>query len=294
MLKKRRLPPLNSLRAFEAAARQGSIARAAEELGVTAGAVSHQIKTLESYTGIDLLERSGNSFRLTAAGIQLMGPLQSGLDLFTDAVAGLDRPEVHGDVVVACPPALTVLWLVRRVHCLLLNYKGIRLSLRPSLNRKDVIGSDVDLCIRYGDPIWPGRRATLLSEVYLFPVCSAEVATKLQFHEDLKDLPALCPDSSDEWDLWLSTVVGQDLPGIRHFMGSSLAMVETAKTGLGVAMGDNITCKSYLESGELVAPFSERVRSPLSFYLIESGDEKKRSAVNMVREWILEEFASMR
>ena len=286
----RRLPPLNALRAFEAAARRRSISRAAEELGVTHGAVSHQIRTLEAFVGTDLLERAGNRFKLTVAGEQLLAPLSSGFDLLATAVISLDRPSVRGDVTVSAPPALTCLWLVKTVGDLLKQYPDLRLHLRPSNSPKEVIASDVDLCIRYGDGVWPGRRSERLIDTDLFPVCRPDLLASGDIRE-LAATPLLCAANGHEWDLWLATVPqGSILTGGRHYLGNHLAMIEAAVGGLGLAMGDNVTCQRYLESGALVRPFAESVLAPASFFLIDAGDHERRPAVTAVRQWILKSF----
>jgi len=285
----RRLPPLNALRAFEAAARRRSISRAAEELGVTHGAVSHQIRTLEAFIGTELLERAGNRFKLTVAGEQLLAPLSSGFDLLATAVISLDQPSVRGDVTLSAPPALTCLWLVKTVGDLLRQYPDLRLHLRPSNSPKEVIASDVDLCIRYGDGIWPGRRSERLTDTELFPVCRPDL-----FNDDIYELagtPLLCAANGHEWDLWQASVPqGSVLMGGRHYLGNHLAMIEAAVGGLGIAMGDSVTCKRYLEAGTLVRPFQEGVRAPATFFLIDAGDHERRPAVTAVRQWILESF----
>jgi LysR family glycine cleavage system transcriptional activator len=286
----RRLPPLNALRAFEAAARRRSISRAAEELGVTHGAVSHQIRALEAFVGTELLERAGNRFKLTVAGEQLLAPLSSGFDLLTSAVISLDMPSVRGDVTLSAPPALTCLWLVKKAGDLLRRYPDLRLHLRPSNSPKEVIASDVDLCIRYGDGVWPGRRSEHLADTDLFPVCSPDLVRTGRIQE-LANAFLLCAANSHEWDLWLSVVPqGSILMGGRHYLGNHLAMIEGAVGGLGLAMGDDITCRHYLEKGMLVRPFAESVRAPASFFLIDAGDHERRPAVTAVRQWILESF----
>ncbi len=289
----RRLPPLNSLRAFEAAARQGSITRAAEELGVTQSAVSHQIKALEGFTGVTLLDRRGNSFTLTAAGLRLLSSLSGGFALIADAVGSLDTPDVSGDVVVSCPPALTAMWLVKNIGPFLIRHPGIRLGLRSSTQWKAVIGSDVDLCIRYGDGILESLRTTLLSEVDLFPVCSPAMAVSLYAPADLKKVPLLYATEDGEWNSWFSSVHITNPQHIRHYMGNDFMMIEAAVNGLGVAIGDSVTCRHYLESSVLVAPFEQRKKSSSSFYMIERANIRKKIAVRRVRDWIIESFARM-
>lgn len=288
----RRLPPLNSLRAFEAAARHRSITRAAEELGVTQSAVSHHVRTLEDLTGVTLLDRRGNSFSLTAAGLRTLGLLSGGFNLIADAIASLETPDVSGEVVVSCPPALTALWLVKNIGQFLIQHPGIRLGMRSSTEWNAVIGSDVDLCIRYGDGIWQNRRTSLLSKVDLFPVCSPEIAAGINSYADLQNAPLLYAADDSEWNGWLSSAQINTRPLIRHYMGNDFTTIEAAVNGFGVAIGDSVTCQHYLRSGALVAPFDHRHRSGYSFHLIERANSSNKIAVARVRDWIVSCFAN--
>jgi len=287
----RRLPSLNSLRAFEATARQGSITRAAEELGVTQSAVSHQIKTLETFTGTPLLTRRGNRFALTPAGLRTMGLLGEGFDLLADAVADLQSPEIRGEVVISCPPAMTTLWLIKAITPLLSSHPELRIGLRSSVEWKAVIGSDVDLCIRYGNGVWKNHRTILLREVELFPVCSPAVAAGLQAPHDLNGVPLLYATDDNDWETWFSCVKMSTMPQIRHYMGNDFLAIETAANGFGVAIGDDVTCRYYLDRGVLVRPFAERKKSNRSFYLIERNRPNQNIAIRTVKEWILNNFS---
>ena len=158
---------------------------------------------------------------------------------------------------------------MKTVGNLLKHYPDLRLHLRPSNSPKEVIASDVDLCIRYGDGIWPGRRSERLTDTDLFPVCRPDLLASGDIRE-LAESPLLCAANGHEWDLWLATV--PHLTGVRHYLGNHLAMIEAAVGGLGLAMGDNVTCQRYLDSGVLVRPFTESVRAPVSFFLIDAGN----------------------
>jgi LysR family transcriptional regulator, glycine cleavage system transcriptional activator len=288
---RRRLPPLNALKAFEAAARRRSVTRAAEELRVTHGAVSHQIRTLEEYIGTPLLERSGNRFTLTAAGEQLLTPLSNGFDMLLGGLVSLDATAIGGEVTLSVPPALTCLWFVKAMSSLLALYPDLRIHLRPSNSPKEVIASDVDLCIRYGDGVWPGRRSDLLAEAILAPVCSPQLLRDGRL-ESLAQAPLLCGANPSDWDLWLAALQSKNLlNGARHHLGNDLVMTEAAIAGVGIAMGCNVTTRGHLEAGTLIRPFSHSAKSPSSFFLIDAGAHQRRAVVVRVREWILDNFA---
>lgn len=285
-----RLPPLNSLRAFEATARQGSMTRAAAELGVTQSAISHQVRNLESIINVRLLQRRGNRFTLTEAGLHAMNALGAGFEMLADAVSNLETDAVSGDVVLSCPPALTFRWLVRNIGPFLSDNAGIRLSLRSSTQWDDVISADVDLCIRYGSGVLRNRQTTLLSKVDLFPVCSPQIAASMGDVRDLLSVPLLYAIDDTEWTSWFAAAGINGFPTRRHFMNNDLTTIEAAVSGCGVAMGDNVTCRHYLDLGLLVAPFDTVIRSMSAFFLIENCNQHNRLAVTCLRDWVISNF----
>ena len=285
-----RVPPLSSLRAFEATARQGSMTRAAAELGVTQSAISHQVRNLEAITNVRLLERRGNRFTLTQAGLQAMNSLGEGFEMLANAVSNLGAEGISGDVVLSCPPALTSLWLVRSIGTFLSDNAGIRLRLRSSTQWDDVISADIDLCIRYGSGVIKNRQATLLSKVDLFPVCSPSLAASMGDVRDLLSAPLLYAIEDNEWTSWFASAGVNGFPTRRHYMDNDLATIEASVGGCGVAMGDNVTCRQYLDSGLLVAPFDTKCRSKSAFFLIQSRSQRNRLAVTCMRDWIISKF----
>ena len=285
-----RVPPLSSLRAFEATARQGSMTRAAAELGVTQSAISHQVRNLESITNVRLLERRGNRFTLTQAGLQAMNALGEGFEVLANAVSNIGAKVISGDVVLSCPPALTSLWLVRNIGTFFSDNAGIRLRLRSSTQWDDVISADTDLCIRYGSGVLRHRQTTLLSKVDLFPVCSPSIAASMGDVRDLLSTPLLYAREDTEWTSWFASAGVSGFPTRCHYMDNNLAAIESSVGGCGVAMGDNVKCRHFLNAGLLVAPFDTKYRSKSAFFLIQSLSQRNKLAVSCMRDWIISSF----
>src|SRR5579859_7145110 len=158
-----RLPPLNPLRAFDGAA---------QELHVTASAVSHQIRILEESLGVTLFVRSKARVKLTREGEALLQPVKNAFDMIANAVVKLDSPEMAGDLVVSTPLLFTSRWMARHIGEFLDQYPGINLKVIPSNDDREVYSPDVDVCVRYGEGRWRDRHVTLITHPSLFPVVS--------------------------------------------------------------------------------------------------------------------------
>ncbi len=293
----RRIPPLNALKAFDAAARHLSFSLAAQEIGVTHGAISHQIRSLEDILGVKLFVRQGSRMKLTEEGVALHDPVGRAFDLFATATTRLSSSVVRGEVVISMPPSLSCLWLVQQLREFLLRYPELTLRLVPSSDDREVRSSDVDFCIRYGDGAWPSRQVELLAETYLFPVCSPLLLNeKLSMRkvDDLKNTTLLCSDEGHEWDLWLAGAGKPRLiTGPRHHLGNALIAVEMCASGYGVALGDNINANRYLAEGRLIRPFGNAIKVPESFYLISRPEALNKPAIVLIQEWIKLQFLRM-
>ena len=295
-----RLPPLNALRAFEAAARHQSMTRAAEELNVTHGAISQHVRQLEAMTEAPLFERRGNRLTLTPAGAALLQPLQQAFDLLTEATRSMAAGETGGEVVVSAPPALATLWLVRQIGPLLARHPGLQLRLIPATDPRPARAAPVDLSIRYGDGRWPAQIVDHLCDVQLIPVCSP-VLLEGQSNKRgtggfalLENMPILCADNGDEWDKWIASSGRARLAlGPRHYLGNALTAIEMSAAGFGIAIGDNVTTSRYLAEGTLVRPVDHSTRAANSFYLVTRPESETKPAVTLLRQWIRDCFAAL-
>ncbi|GEO86231.1 MULTISPECIES: transcriptional regulator GcvA [Alphaproteobacteria] len=284
-----RLPPLNPLRAFEAAARRGSISAAARELNVTHGAVSHQIKTLEETLKAALFERGGKRLKLTPQGALLLPAVSSAFDGIAAATALMNRPSTSGSLRISCVPALLSLWLIPRMNSFSEQYPEISLTLTSS-NDADLIHSpDIDIAILYGPGGWRDCWTRLWSTLQLFPVVSPTLLNSrpLRSIRDLRDHVLLHGDDGREWNTWLAAADQLDVPrGRQHFMSDARLSTEAARHGQGVSLGDSITASSLIAAGELVIPFDLSVPATNAFYVATRNDLRTAPIVRVFIDWL--------
>ncbi|MBW8444534.1 MAG: transcriptional regulator GcvA [Arenimonas sp.] len=284
-----RLPPLNPLRAFEAAARRGSISAAARELNVTHGAVSHQIKTLEETLKAALFERGGKRLKLTPQGALLLPAVSSAFDGIAAATALMNRPSTSGRLRISCVPALLSLWLIPRMNSFSEQYPEISLTLTSS-NDADLIHSpDIDVAILYGHGGWRDCWTRQWSTLQLFPVVSPSLlnARPLRSIRDLRDHVLLHGDDGREWNTWLAAADQLDMPrGREHFMSDARLSTEAARHGQGVALGDSITASSLIAAGELIIPFDLSVPASDAFYVATRNEMRAAPIVRVFIDWL--------
>jgi LysR family glycine cleavage system transcriptional activator len=284
-----RLPPLNPLRAFEAAARRGSISAAARELNVTHGAVSHQIKTLEETLKAALFERGGKRLKLTPQGALLLPAVSSAFDGIAAATALMNRPSTSGTLRVACVPALLSLWLIPRMNAFSEQYPEISLKLSSSNDSNLIHSPDVDVAILYGPGGWRDCWTRLWSTFELFPVVSPSLLNSrpLRSVRDLRDHVLLHGDDGREWNTWLAAADQLDAPrGRQHFMSDARLSTEAARHGQGIALGDSITASSLIAAGELIIPFDLSVPASDAFYVAARNEMRAAPIVRVFIDWI--------
>ncbi|WP_423760205.1 LysR substrate-binding domain-containing protein [Burkholderia sp. NLJ2] len=284
-----RLPPLNPLRAFEAAARRGSVSAAADELHVTASAVSHQIRILESTLGVALFVRSKARVKLTPEGEALLEPVGAAFDMIANATVRLDSPAAVGDLVVSTPLSLTSRWLARHIGDFLERYPGIHLKVIPSNDEREIYSTDVDVCIRYGEGNWRNRHVELLEHPALFPVVSPALMNGPDAIRKVQDLAGrtLFCEHAGSWMRWLAEANADKLPGIRILeIGNAHIGVEAAVHGQGVALGDSLSVRDDLIDGTLVRPFSATVPSRHAYYLVTRHELTETPLVTAFTSWL--------
>lgn len=286
----KRLPPLNPLRAFEATARHGSLTKAASELFVTHGAISHQIKALEASLDVKLFERTGQRLRLTAHGAELLPAVSSAFDGIAAATARMTRPTSAGSLTVNCVPALLSFWLIPMLGSFTAQYPEIRLTLDASNDPARIHAPNVDVCILYGDGNWPDCWLKLWSQLDLFPVVSPTLIHNrpIRTVRDLGDHTILHADDGREWHTWLAAADARDLLRGRnqHRMGDARLALEAAVHGHGVALGDTVTASGLLAKGQLVAPFNLAVPAADDFYVACRNDLTEAPIVKVFIDWL--------
>ena len=301
-----RLPPLNSLRAFEAAARHLSFRKAAAELHVTPGAISHQIKALEQHLGTPLFKRMARGLELTDAAQGCLGKLREGFDALAEAVELVRARKAVQTITVGAAPSFAGRWLVPRIQRFVAAHPDIDLRVaagmnfvddRPDISRPDFDGADI--AIRFGTGRYPDFRADKLFSVTAVPMCSPRL---LQGHHplrtpaDLRHQVLLHDDTirseigGASWKAWLEAagVEGVDVTRGPHFNNSSLGL-DAAVDGMGVVLSYPVLALADLAGGRLVAPFELSVPLPYSYYLVCPEIAAEQPAIAAFRHWITAE-----
>lgn len=307
----RRLPPLNALRAFEAAARHLSFVQAARELHVTPAAISHQVKALEEFLGVALFHRGGRGLELTGAARACLPRLSEGFDRIAEAVERLRAEADAATLTVSSAPSFATKWLAPRLHRFAAAHPEVDVRINASTRLVDASRSgpdaageasstlnEADVAIRFGSGVYPGYRVDKLMSVAVSPVCSpALLAGKdpLRAPEDLRRHVLihdnlLTDDGRPLWEAWLELagVRGVDLARGMRFNHSALAL-EAAADGLGVALGITALAAADIAAGRLARPFDLALPLGAAYYLVCAERACERPDVAAFRNWILEE-----
>jgi LysR family glycine cleavage system transcriptional activator len=285
----RRLPPLNPLRAFEATARHGSLTKAAGELHVTHGAISHQIRALESSLKVRLFERAGQRLRLTPQGAELLPAVSSAFEAIAAAAARMSRPTSSGSLSITCVPALLSFWMLPRLIGFTSQFPDISLTLTAANDPRDIRSADVDLCLLYGDGGWSDCWLKLWTRLELFPVASPTLVNNrpIRSIRDLSDHVIQHADDGREWHTWLAAADALDLPRPRqHNLNDPRLAIEAAMHGHGVALGDTMTASALLARGQLMTPFHLSVPAVDAFYLACRNDLRNMPIVRVFVDWL--------
>ncbi len=290
----RRLPPLNAMRAFEAAARHLSFTRAAQELNVTQAAVSHQIKSLEDHLGMPVFRRLNRALMLTDAGQALFPAVNEALDIMTTAVDRLHRHDRSGVLTVTTMDSFAATWLVPRLGRFRAAHPEIDLHISTSDDSVDFDRVDVDLAIRYGHGEWPGLKVDRLMTEELFPVCAPDLLdaeAPLETPADLKNHTLLHDDMRVDWRMWLMAVGETGVESDRgpSYQHSNL-VIQAAEQGDGVALARSVLVERALAAGRLVRPFDFALQTNYAYYVVCPQASLDRPKVKAFREWLLVEI----
>ena len=293
---RRRLPPLNALRAFEAAARHLSFTRAARELNVTQAAISHQVKALEERLGLCLFRRLNRALLLTDAGQAYLPDLRDAFDRIDAATRRLRAADDSGPLTVSVLPSFAAKWLVPRLGRFRAVAPDIDVRIAPSNHLTDLDGEGVDIAIRYGGGAWPGVRAEPLMAEDVFPVCGPELARgepPLVTPADLARHTLLHDDDHARWRMWLMAAEVADVdPGRGPVFTDSSLTIQAAVAGQGVALARSALANADLASGRLVRPFDITVPAKYAYYMVTpEGGAATRPKVVAFRDWLLAEVA---
>lgn len=257
------LPPLNSLRAFEAAARLNSFSMAANELNVTHGAISKQIRLLEEWLGLRLFDRTGGRVQLSDLGWRYLVQIQDGFDIITNATVQLREPSSQRRLTLNSTPTLAMRWLLPRLSNFQRKHPEIELRIMTSDRDISRVESPFDIAIRRGPGDWPGYISNPFLEEWELPLCNPKLLGKhiIRSPEDLAHHTLLMADTRPTaWQRWLTLAGVPELKpaGTQQFDHFYLAL-QGAIDGLGIALGPLPMMQHELEAGTLIAPLASPV-----------------------------------
>lgn len=289
----RRLPPLNALRAFEAAARHLSFTRAAHELNVTQAAVSHQVKALEARLGLALFRRLNRALILTEDGQAYLPPVRDAFDAIAEATRRLEARLSGGALTVSTMDSFAAAWLVPRLGRFRAAHPDIDVRITITDRLVDFVRDDVDLGIRYGRGHYPGLRVVRLLTEDIFPVCSPALLrgdNPLRTPADLCHHTLLHDDMREDWRMWLMAagVAGVDPTRGPAFSHSHLVL-QAAADGQGVALGRGALVAHDLAAGRLVKPFDISLAADYAYYVVTLEAAAAQPKIAAFRDWLLEE-----
>ncbi len=295
----RDLPPLNALRAFEAAGRHLSLTRAAGELHVTPAAVSHQVRGLEDYLGVKLFRRVGNSLLLNDAGQACLPGLSEGFDRLAEATERLKERDARGPLHLSVAPAFASKWLVPRLERFNAAHPDIDVRISASLEVVELDREGFDAAIRLGRGSYPGLDVHELFAESVVPMCPPDLIegphplrtpADLRYHVLLHDDSLRFERAAPNWPMWLKAAGVKDVDASRgpHFSHPDHAM-QAAMDGAGVVLGWRALAAAALAAGRLVTPFDLILPMELAFSFVCPNVAAERPKIVAFRDWLLEE-----
>ena len=290
---RRKIPSNSALMAFEAAARHGSFARAAEELALTEGAVSRQIGRLEAFVGVALFERVGNRVRLAPNGTRYAAQVREILDrLERDSLYLMGQPIEGASIDIAAIPTFATRWLIPRLKRFQDRHPHITVHIAERMDPFILAGSGFDAAIDFEHSAWAGMHLHRLLEEVLVPVCSPALLANAGANLSLDELPRLHRrQNPDAWQLYAQEagiVLTTSAVGARYDLHSML--IEAALAGLGVALVPRLYVGAELEQGRLVAPWPDGKAIAKNFCLVlPEPIELSEAPLQAFAKWMLHE-----
>lgn len=297
IMSKRSLPPLSALRAFEAAARHMSFRAAADELGLTQSAISHQVAALEEHFALRLFDRTGRRVALSEAGRVFFPFVRDGFDRMDQGVELLRRSRMSEDLRVQVYVTVAVRWLIPRLHRFQTANPSVVVRVNTSVFDWEFDAELADLgLICTASPDRAGLHYDHLFDALLFPVCAPSLAQSglgLRQPVDLVNHALLqVYTTASDWQIWLQAAGVPDLKGrAAAQFDSYLLAIEAALDGQGVALAPHFMVAEDLKLGRLVRPFAIEVRQPARWYLACQSDRASERAIEAFRNWLKAEVA---
>lgn len=287
----RRLPSLNALRAFEAAARHLNFTKASEELFVTQAAVSQQIKLLEDQMALKLFRRVGRSVLLTEEGQELLPRLTAIFDELAEACRDAQNKTEQGALVISTTDSFAALWLLPRLRLFREAHPEIDVRLSAVDRLVDFSRDDVDLALRHGSGQYDGVDVLPLMPDEVFPVCSPALMAgpkAPKTPEDLKNHSLICDGFPGAWERWLKAAdLKPDNFTMDLIISHSHLVYQAARSGQGIAIGRAVMVADDLAAGRLVKPFDLSVPSPTGYYIVAAQGGLDRPKAKSFVNWLV-------
>ncbi|WP_430473966.1 LysR substrate-binding domain-containing protein [Thalassospira lucentensis] len=284
------IPPLNSLRAFDAAGRHLNFRIAAEELGVTQGAVAQHVRGLEAYLGLTLLDRLPRGVALTENGQRFHAEISRAFEIIRNATQTLQPQSTH--LTISVTPTFAAKWLIPRLPDFTAENPQIELRIVATEKASNFHSDGVDLVVRQtGTSFAAGLLADLLFKQDIVAICSPGLLADFPDRLEIGDLDrlVLIHDSHNLWPEYLKTVFGHEIPdpakNVR--LNQTALAIDAALSGQGIALASRFLVEQDLAAGRLVQPFDHVLRGTRDFYLVSPRDGKNPAACHQVRQWML-------
>lgn len=291
-----RLPPLTALRAFDAAARHMSFAKAAEELSVTPAALSFQIKSLEEHLGAPVFRRLNRAVELTEAGRTLAPGTADAFHTLSVAWRAAKRLQDEQTLTVTAGPAFTAKWLAPRLYEFAQAHPEIELRFSASLRLMDFARDEVDVAIRFGTEVDPGLYSLTLAEDWVAPVMAPALAQKYKTPESLVDAPLIFDDSigflrpKRDWEAWFRAMGIDFAPTHGPRFSQADHAIDAALAGVAVVLGRRALVVKDIADGRLVLPFPQALMTGAQFRFLCPEGTEDRPQVKAFREWMVKEI----
>jgi LysR family transcriptional regulator, glycine cleavage system transcriptional activator len=290
-----RLPSLRGLQAFEAVARLGTLAAAAEILGITASAVSHRIRGLESELGVALLQRAPRGLSLSAAGRRYHVGVAAAFAGLAEATSELRGPDFSRPLTISLTSEIGLRWLMPRFHRFRAQHPDINTALLSTYDVADLQAGEADLALRYGQGRWAGVEVEPILEFAVSPACSPAVQQQIAGAPPAEALATqtLIRSDYDEWDLWFAVAGLQNVKPRRQLSILDYSMcIAAAVAGQGILLGYSGYVDAELAAGLLVRPFELSVDTGNGYYLVYPKERLADPRVRAFRDWVLSEVAN--
>ena len=289
MIDKRTLP-LSALRAFERAAYHLHLGRAGEDLGVTHGAISHQVRSLEERLEVKLFTRAHNRLDLTPAGSRLYESVSQGLNTILEGTHNLNPDKLTGSLVIACTQTIATSWAAKHICEFQLKYPTIKVTIKEIAPRQKTISSDIDVAICYGKPRMKGTRVTSLASPLLFPICSPTLIEDRGKPFRIRNLSSftLLHDNQVSWDRWFTehTNSTNTAKNSIYFPNTSQALT-AARLGYGIALCNEFETQEFIKQGQLITIIGKSVPEERDYFLYCRHDRNDSLKSRIFEDWII-------